>query len=128
LFIDFHNFYDDVGFLLFSSYCRSSSDFFNNLSYSEALIIGISCSALLVQISVIENLSNWIIETIPLISLNINSEALKTVISSLVCVVMFGVFVVLYESSTFIKIIPSGAGFLAPTLLMLILFLITLED
>ena len=98
------------------------------LCYSEVLILGVSCSALLAQISVIENLANWIVETIPLISSYLNSEAIEAVISSLVCVVMLGVYVVLFESSTFIKIIASGSGFLVPPLLMFILCLIPLEE
>jgi len=98
------------------------------LCYSEALILGLSCSAILAQISVIENLANWIIETIPFISFYLNSEALEAVISSLVCVVILGVFVFLFESSMFVKIIASGAGFLAPPLLLFILCLVPLKE
>lgn len=98
------------------------------LCYSEALILGISCSAILAQISIIENLANWIIETIPFISFYLNSEALEAVISSIVCVVILGVFVFLFESSMFVKIIASGAGFLAPPLVLLILCLVPLKE
>jgi len=98
------------------------------LCYSEALILGISSSAILAQRYVIENLANWIIEAIPFISFYLNSEALEAVISSLVCVVMLGVFVFLFESSMFVKIIASGAGFLAPPLLLLILCLVPLKE
>jgi len=77
------------------------------LCYSEALILGISCSAILAQISAIENLANWIIETIPFISFYLNSEALEAVISSIVCVLMLGVFIFLFESSMFVNSVES---------------------
>lgn len=98
------------------------------LCYSEALILGLSSSALLAQISIIKNLASWITETIPFISLYLNTEALEAVISSLVCVIILGVFIFLFESSMMIKLIASGAGFLAPPLVLLILCLAPLEE
>jgi hypothetical protein len=98
------------------------------LCYSEALILGISCSALLAQIYIIKNLSSWIVETIPFISLYINTEALEAVISSLICVIILGVYIFLFESSMIIKLIASGAGFLAPPLILFILCLVPLNE
>jgi hypothetical protein len=96
------------------------------LCYSEALIFGFSCSALLAQIFVIEDMANWILETIPFLHIYLNSEALKAVISSLVCLVSLGVFVFLFESSMLIQIIASGAGFLAPPLILFVMCLASL--
>jgi len=98
------------------------------LCYSEALIVGVSSSALLAQISIIENMANSIIEKIPFIGVYLNSNALEAAISSLVCIVILGVFIFLFESSMVIKLIASGAGFLAPPLILFILCMTSIND
>ena len=92
------------------------------------MIVGISSSALLAQISIIENLANRIVETLPFISFYLNSNAIEAAISSLVCIVILGVYIFLFESSMFIKLIASGAGFLAPPLILFILCIAPLND
>jgi hypothetical protein len=88
------------------------------LCYSEALIIGLGSSTVLGSIGLIKEFVQFLFDNFPFLAIYLDNEGLEAAMASLICLLVTGVFLYLYESYELIMFIGCGMGFITPPLIL----------